>query len=498
MKKRLPFLIISFLVAIAGFAQSGRFVMDFTKEWKFRLGDTAAAKEVQFNDKDWRVLDLPHDWSIEGDFHPDHPATNQGGALPGGIGWYRNTFNLHEKNKNVSIEFDGVYRNSEVWINGHYLGKRPNGYISFQYDLTPYVREGNNLIAVRVDNSSRPDSRWYTGAGIYRNVRLVFTDPIAVDHWGIFVTTPKIDQRSATVQIAVTVRNAGKKRKEVRVETVIYDAEGKRVADNKGYTILFEDSLTTIEPILTVLNPKLWSVESPYLYRAVTRLYAGKLIDEYSTSFGIRYFNFDAQKGFSLNGKPLKILGVCNHHDLGALGAAINVRALERQLEILKAMGCNAIRTAHNPPAPELLDLCDKMGFIVMDEAFDMWKKRKTRYDYHLDFDAWHKRDLEAMVLRDRNHPSVMMWSIGNEIREQFDSTGIRITRELSSIVKKLDSTRLVTAALTETDTLKNFMYQANALDLVGLNYNHAKYEQLPQLFPGLPLLTYFSPRAGQ
>jgi beta-galactosidase len=370
------------------------------------------------------------------------------------------------------------------------VGKRPYGYSSFQYDISSFVQAGYNMVTVKVDNSAQPSSRWYTGSGIYRKVRLVTTDKIAVDHWGSFVTTPRIDASSAEVNIAVAIRNTGEAGKTVRVETVVYDAAGKKVGKTRPTNISVNDGITHIAQQLTIQRPTLWSTGNPYLYRAVTRIKSGKkIIDEYTTHFGIRYFHFDAQKGFSLNGKPMKILGVCEHHDLGPLGAAINVRAMERRLQLLKAMGCNAIRTAHNPPAPELLDLCDKMGFLVMDEAFDMWRKRKTRYDYHLYFDAWHRRDLEDMVKRDRNHPSVFMWSIGNEIREQFDSTGIAITRELVSIVKSLDTTRPVTAALTETDSTKNFIYQAHALDVIGLNYNQQKYDQLPTLFPGQKII---------
>jgi beta-galactosidase len=486
---RTSILVISFFLSSPGFTQSASEVIGFNNNWKFYLGDTTAGA-IQFDDSHWRTLDLPHDWSIEGKFDSAYNTTTQGGALPGGIGWYRKKIEVpHDMKKFIRIEFDGIYRNSEVWINGHYLGKRPNGYISFQYDLTPYIQPGTNILAVRVDNSQRPDSRWYTGAGIYRNVRLVYTNPIAVDHWGTFITTPRVTKNAANVHLAVSICNKFKQTKTVRIETKIYNAAGKIVATNTLNNISLKDSLTELEQNFTVQQPTLWSTANPYLYKAVTKIYSNTLLNECTTPFGIRYFNFDIEKGFSLNGKPMKIYGVCNHHDLGALGAAVNTRAIERQLRILKNMGCNAIRTAHNPPAPELLDLCDKMGFIVMVEAFDMWKKRKNRYDYHLDFDAWHQRDLEDMVKRDRNHPSVFMWSIGNEIREQFDSTGIALTRELTVIVKSLDTTRPVTAALTETDTLKNFIYQANALDLLGLNYNHAKFEQLPGLWPGKKII---------
>jgi beta-galactosidase len=473
-------------------AQQSRQILNFNKNWKFFLGDTAVASQPGFNDNNWRTLSLPHDWSIEGTFSEKHPATNQGGALPGGISWYRKTFTLpaSAKGKQVRIEFDGIYRNSEVWINGHYLGKRPYGYSSFQYDLMPYCQTGTakNVLAVKVDNSAQPNSRWYSGSGIYRNVRLVITNSIAVDHWGSFVTTPSVNEQSATVRVNTAIRHTGKAQK-IKVVILLYSKDGKLVASTTE-PVTATDSITHTTQTLTVTKPLLWSIEQPSLYKAVTRLLVNeKVTDEYTTPFGIRSFRFDLQKGFFLNEKPMKILGVCMHHDLGALGAAINVAAMRRQLQILKEMGCNAIRTAHNPPAPELLDLCDSMGFLVMDEAFDMWHKKKNKYDYSLDFDQWHQLDLEDMVKRDRNHPSVIMWSIGNEIREQFDSTGISLTRELVRMVKQLDTTRPVIAALTELDTTKNFMYQANALDLLGLNYNHQIYPEVPQRYPGKKFL---------
>lgn len=478
-------------------AQS-RTIIDFNNNWKFFLGDTAIAKEAAYNDKDWRLLNLPHDWSIEGAFSEKNPATPNQAALPTGIGWYRKTFLLpaSAKNKNISIEFDGVYRNSEVWINGHYLGKRPSGYISFAYDLTPYCNPGTaqQVIAVKVDNSLQPNSRWYTGSGIYRNVRLVLTNKVAIDHWGTFITTPKVSATEATVHLQAVVNNSSGKAVWGKVYTDLYDAAGKLVYKSypDGSKVRMPPTKMSFPLEINISHPKLWSVETPYLYKAVTRVVGedGKTtVDEYVTSFGIRYFNFDVQKGFSLNGKPAKILGVCMHHDLGALGAAVNVRAIERQLQMLKAMGCNAIRTAHNPPAPELLDLCDRMGFIVMDEAFDMWRKKKNKFDYNVDFEQWHKQDLEDQIKRDRNHPAVFIWSIGNEIREQFDSTGITITRELVNIVKQLDTTRPVTSALTETDTTRNFIYQANALDLMGMNYNQQLYPEFLKRYPGKKFL---------
>lgn len=482
---------VSILCLFAFVVSAQRQIINFNKDWKFFLGDTSTAKEKSFNDKSWRVLKVPHDWSIEGSFSKEHPTTFHQGALPAGIGWYRKSFTLphSSKEKKVYINFDGVYRNSEVWINGQYLGKRPYGYSSFRYDLTPHLKFGKekNVIAVRVDNSAQPSSRWYTGSGIYRKVWLELTSAVAVDHWGIFITTPEVSQERAVVKIQHQLHNKTAARQSVRLVHRIYDASGKLVEsiepkENISIPVPSAKGVAEIE----ISHPKLWSVDRPYLYKLETSVYQnGKIIDTYQTLFGIRSFYFDAAKGFFLNNKPLKILGVCNHHDLGALGAAFNKRAAQRQLEILKAMGCNAIRTAHNPPAPELLDLCDEMGFLVMDEAFDMWKKRKNRFDYHVDFDAWHKQDLEAMVKRDRNHPSIIAWSIGNEIREQFDSTGLTITKELVDIVKGLDTTRPVTCALTENFPEKNFIYRSGALDVLGFNYKQDAYPDLPKRFPG-------------
>jgi len=480
------FLLVAFFTCLTAVAQP-RSRESFNKNWKFFLGDTEKAKESDFDDSKWRVLALPHDWSIEGEFDEKNPAKPEGGGLPAGIAWYRKKFTVpaNSSSKNIAIEFDGIYRDSEVWINGKYLGKRPNGYISFQYDLTPHLKFGaENVIAVRVDNSLQPNSRWYSGSGIYRNVWLNTANKIAIAHWGTFVSTSEVSAERAKVNIKSIIKN-GSSHQKVELRSVIYNAKGKAVVSLKSNAVL-TDSETEISQDIEVKQPQLWSVDNPTQYKVVTTITSNKtILDSYETPFGIRYFNFNAATGFSLNGKPMKILGVCNHHDLGALGAAFNIRAAERQLEILKAMGCNAIRTAHNPPAPELLDLCDKMGFLVMDESFDMWKKKKTSQDYHKDFPEWHKRDLEDMVKRDRNHPSIILWSVGNEIREQFDSTGIAITKELVKIVKDLDTTRPVMAALTETVAEKNFMYQAKALDIYGLNYNHKLYKDFPKNYPG-------------
>ncbi len=522
-------LLVAFALAItsAYAAKPLRQVQDFNQNWKFTLADsTLNASTVVFDDSKWRSLNLPHDWSIESDFGKDFPATAGGGALPGGLGWYRKTFTVEKANmlqpKKIFIEFDGVYRNSEVWINGTLLGKRPNGYVSFRYELTPYLKFGaTNVIAVKVDNSRQPNSRWYSGSGIYRNVRLVTTNQVFVENWGTYVTTPNINADSAEIAIQTTVTNAMRMAQSVGVEQFLYDANGQMVSQIKGALMVNTGSSNKYYQKMSVKKPVLWSLENPYLYKLVTRLNVfGIYTDEYTTMVGIRSFAFDVNKGFTLNGKHVKINGVCNHHDLGALGTAVNERALERQLEIMKGMGVNGIRTSHNPPAPELLDLCDRMGFIVMDEAFDIWKKKKTKYDYALDFDQWHERDLTDQITRDRNHPSVFIWSIGNEVGEQWgdspaedvdlqaanialnnkkvNETGdvklgklgknALLTRHLAEITKSVDPTRPVTAACNGTED-NNPLFLSEALDLIGFNYHESEFSGITSRHTKTPFI---------
>jgi beta-galactosidase len=482
-------LIIIWISCARQLPDSVRIHQRFNTGWKFHLGDVPLAHEPGLDDADWRVLHLPHDWSIEGEFKEEQPAGAGGGALPGGIGWYRKKFDLPGgyTDKQVFIGFDGVYQESEVWLNGHYLGKRPNGYISFRYHLTPYLNDGTkeNVLAVKVNNANQPNSRWYTGSGIYRNVWLTVTGAIHVDHWGTYITTPDVHREKASVVLKTSVRNSRQQDQPIVLKTVIRDADGQEIAAAVSEIIAVKDTVTEIAQEVIVANPILWSVDHPYLYRAVSRiLYNGQIQDDYKTTFGIRTFVFDSTKGFLLNGKQLKIRGVCNHHDLGCLGSAVHTRALERQLELLKEMGCNGIRTAHNPPAPELLDLCDRMGFIIMDEAFDMWKKGKNRFDYHLYWDEWHRRDLADFILRDRNHPCVFIWSIGNEILEQWDSSGVAMARELAAIVKNLDPTRPVTSACNDPNPW-NHIIKSGALDIIGYNYHHNEFLDFKKKFPG-------------
>jgi beta-galactosidase len=489
----LCFLFLTASVCVANPRPGNR--VSFNQDWRFHLGEVADGRNPTLNDSAWRRLNLPHDWSIEGELSEKHPAGTGGGALPGGVGWYRKTFTmpLTAKEKLVFVEFDGVYRNSEVWINGHYLGKRPYGYSTFAYELTPHLVYGakQNVIAVKVDNSQQPNSRWYSGSGIYRNVWLTMLNPVHIEHWGTTVTTPEISEKSATVVVKTKVSNRSNSSAPVDLTTIIQDASGREVTRISEQGLAPKEQRAEVIQTLKVAAPLLWSDDRPYLYKVISQLtQSGRAVDRYETPLGIRTFRFDVEKGFFLNGKPVKIRGVCNHHDLGSLGAAVNTRAIERQLEILKAMGVNGLRTAHNPPAPELLDLTDRMGFIVMDEAFDVWKIQKTKYDYHLDFDEWHKRDLEDMVLRDRNHPSIIIWSIGNEVMEQWNKNpeGGNISRKLGAIVRNLDPTRPITSA-TNGVNLENTVITEGDLDLVGTNYHHARFSEFVKMFAGRAII---------
>ena len=497
MRMPLITLIAGFLLLTGCAGTNGRnprTVEDFDQGWRFHPGDLAGAQDTAWRDSSWQQVMLPHDWSILGAFSKESPTTTQEAALPAGIGWYRKRFTLPEawKNKRIYLDFGGVYRDSKVWVNGHFVGERPNGFISFRYLITTWVHFGarENVVAVRVDNSLQPNARWYTGSGIYRHVRMIVTSDVAVIPDGVFVTTPRVEGHQATVHVQTTIGKDAGMAATVMVESVILDASGDRVAHVKSSDVLLRDTLTDVAQDLRIERPRLWSPDDPYLYRVVTRVTRkGRLTDEMTTPLGIRYFRFREDSGFFLNGRHLQIRGVCLHDDLGGLGTAVSAAAVVRRLRLLKAMGCNAIRTAHNQPSRVFLNAADSMGFLVMEDAFDVWRKKKVKYDYHLYWDRWHRRDLRDQILRDRNHPSVVIWDIGNEIREQFDSSGIPMTRELAGIVRGLDPTRPVTSALTETDSAKNFIYRSGALDVVGLNYNQRLFPILGTLLPGRPLI---------
>ncbi len=504
-----------------------RQITKFTRNWRFQLIDstmTETGLEAEtFDDSEWRLLNLPHDWSIEGDFSENAPSGIEGGALPGGLGWYRKTFEVtsDDLQKKIFITFDGVYMNSTVFINGHKLGTRPYGYATFRYELTPYLHEGENTIAVRVDNTKQPNSRWYSGSGIYRNVWLTKTNDIYVDNWGTFVSTPLINDIKANVKVQVNVRSQRRHNTDIKVVSTIVDSKGHKIASTFSNLNLPSEYFTIVEHTLNVSEPHLWNIDDPYRYKLITQIFDGRtLIDEYHTTFGIRSFYFDDEQGFILNNNSLRINGVCMHHDLGCLGTAINVRAIERQLQILKNMGCNGIRCTHNPPAPELLNLCDSMGFIVMDEAFDVWRKKKTENDYAQYFDQWHERDLTDLVMRDRNHPSVFIWSIGNEVLEQWTdsntdtlsveeadkilklnrdedeqsyneddlSVNSLLCKKLCDIIHNLDPTRPITAGNNEPNP-RNQLFEARSLDLVGFNYHEKSYGSVPQNFPHKPFI---------
>ena len=417
---------------------------------------------------------------VEGPFESTSPGGSGTGYLDGGVGWYRKEFKLPEKKKDerIFIEFDGVYMNSDVWINGVHLGNRPYGYSSFQYDMTQHLTFGGekNVLAVRVD-VQQPCSRWYSGAGIYRNVRLTVTNPVHITHWGTYVTTPKISDNEATVRIETKIRNQSPSARQVTLESIIVDESGHKTARSRSVQNIKPDSIDTFIQVITLPKPKLWSLENPILYHVDSKVQAnGRIIDESETPFGIRSFEFTTDKGFFLNGKHVNINGVCLHHDLGCLGTAVNKRAIERQLEIMKNMGCNAIRTSHNPPAPELLDLCDQMGFLVMDEAFDEWIRSKTMYGYGRFFDEWSERDLTDMIHRDRNHPSIILWSIGNEIPEQDNANAYDMSKRLVDICHREDPTRFVTSACNSPEAAVTSGF-SKPLDVIGINYNIPSYQ---------------------
>ncbi len=454
---------------------------NFDSQWKFFKGDTEGAQSNGFKDGSWRTLDLPHDWSIEGPFSQDAPAGDTGAYLPTGIGWYRKQFILPAatRGKRVGLQFDGVYQRSEVWINGVSLGMRPYGFTTFSYDLTPHLKTVGrpNQIAVRVDNSLQPNCRWYTGSGIYRHTWLLITDPIHFAHWGTFVTTPSIFPESASVEIATRVVNESDADAACDLTTEILDPKGTVVQQGSSTMSIQAKGDVTFSRRLLVASPALWSISTPNLYTLRSTLRSrGEQLDQDSTTFGIREVKFDVDRGFLLNGEHVKMNGVCIHGDCGSVGTAVPERMWERRLELLKQMGCNSIRLSHNPPAPELLDLLDTMGFLVMAEAFDEWKQPKLQtplYGYHKYFDEWSARDMTAMIERDRNHPSIVIWSAGNEMPDQSDPRGPQTLQTLLDIMRSKDPTRLVTAACDQIAAEPKAASPEflEKLDVVGYNY---------------------------
>jgi beta-galactosidase len=438
-----------------------------------------------YADGSWRTVDVPHDWSIELPILADAACGRDGGFFQNGLGWYRKEFTAPAdwKDRLVSVEFDGIYQRSEVWINGHYLGIRPFGYSSFRYDLTPYlVTGGRNVLAVRVDNSKQRNSRWYSGSGIYRHVRMVVTDQVHVGHWGVFVTTPEVTADSAIARIATKIGNESGAARHLTLTTRVLNPAGKQAGVAEESCELEPGRTHEFAPDIRVPRPALWSPDAPSLYRAVTEVAVnGAVVDRVETVFGIRTIKFDAKTGFTLNGKPVEMKGGCCHHDNGPLGAASYDRAEERRVEIMKASGFNAIRTSHNPPSPGLLEACDRLGMLVIDEAFDAWREAKLGNDYHRYFTEWWQRDLDTLVLRDRNHPCVVVWSTGNEIIERAKPSGHQASRMLADRIRELDPTRPVTEAIcgswTKEETWEMIQGSFAPLDVGGYNYQAGNYE---------------------
>jgi beta-galactosidase len=522
-------IMILFFVVFAGCSiapqPTGRETKNFNLDWKFYKGDVSGGQTISFDDSGWRDLDLPHDWSIEGPFSKDNYSCT--GYLPGGIGWYRKEFKIPNgyKNKKIFISFDGIYNNSEVWINGTWLGERPNGYISFEYDLTPYLKfGGKNLIAVKVDHSKYGDSRWYTGSGIYRNVNLVVTDPVHIRQWGIYAAPINVSAESATLNIEVNIVNESAGSADISVTNVLListDTVGKRTEK----LTLNAGSSAGVKQQMKFNNVALWTTDKPALYSLVTIVQGNGIFDKQTTKIGFRDIKFDADKGFFLNGINMKLKGICMHHDAGTLGSAVPREEIARRLDILKEMGCNAIRTSHNPFSPDFLDLCDEKGILVIDEAFDEWELPKKKWlqgwnvgtpgkeGYAEYFKEWAKKDLQDFILRDRNHPSVILWSIGNEVdypndpythpvlnteanpqtwakfSESLPHAGRlgEVARELVAVIKELDLTRHVTAGLASA-LMSNETGYADALDVTGYNYQEFRYEPDHKKYPARPL----------
>ncbi|MDH3323621.1 MAG: glycoside hydrolase family 2, partial [Flavobacteriaceae bacterium] len=458
--------------------ENQRISQSFNQNWTFNKGETGTESGVDFNDSLWRKLNLPHDWAIEGPFDKQYD-TRTGGLPIYGTAWYRKQFTIDasQKGKQVTIAFDGVMNNAEIFVNGQKAGERPFGYISFEVDITPYIKYGaKNIIAVRVDPKEL-SARWYPGAGIYRNVTLNIKAPVNITYQGTYITTPKVSKDEAEVFIETTLENKQNLKGKYNLQTLIINSHGTIVAQSSKTVNL--DSELVVEDHIKVANPVLWDLENPHLYTAKSMLLKdGNQVDNYETTFGIRTIKYSKEKGFELNGNQVKFKGVCLHHDLGPLGSAVNYRATERQLEIMKSIGVNAIRTSHNPPSQEQLELCDKMGILVQVEAFDEWALAKVENGYNKYWDEWHERDLRDMIKRDRNHPSVVMWSIGNEIKEQRKKQGGKLAQHLVDICHDEDPTRPVTAGFNNyPQCIKNGL--ADALDLVGFNYKPTQYDNV-------------------
>lgn len=490
-------------------------------QWRFALADSPEMAQLSYDDSAWRVLNLPHDWAIEGNFYVKNPSGAVGGALPGGVGWYRKRLMLTDNNEHSRyvLHFDGAFMNTSVYVNGKLVGIRPYGFIGFGFDITPFLnKKGENVVAVRIDNAQQPNCRWYTGCGIYRHVYLLRSDEVRLAQWGVQVL-PILKGRGANITLNSTIESFATQARKLSLKQMVYDAEGRCVAQSTTPCVAHEGK-NTVSQKIKMTNAKLWWPHAPYIYKVVSQLIDGKkVLDRDTTTMGLRNIAFDAKKGFAINGRNTKLNGVCLHGDLGCLGSAINEDALYRQLRMMKDMGANAIRCSHNPPAPELLHMCDTMGLMVMDEAFDQWRTGKTQFDYALFFDKWAEKDITDMVLRDRNHPSIILWSIGNEVLEQWNtdknqgvdlddvnillnnardpsrladnkelSDNSKITRWLADIVRRNDPSRLITAGCNETSP-NNHLFKSGAIDVIGFNYHSKQVAKVPENFPGKPFL---------
>jgi beta-galactosidase len=474
MSKKIDLLFFAFLLFISGFSQTTLFDSD----WRFYRGGVQGAEMPGFDDSKWRKVDLPHDWSIEDlpgthtPFDPDAISQVSGGFTVGGTGWYRKTFTIgaEQKNKRIHIQFDGVYMNADFWLNGESLGTHPYGYTSFWFDITDKMKFGEkNTIIVQVKNEGQ-NSRWYSGSGIYRHVWLKVLDPVHVSPWGIYIKTQGLNTSLARVNIKTSVNNESAVVSQVKLVTRIINSKGVDVARIESQQSINPNTSTEFVQELAVASPELWSIESPVLYTAITELYnRNELTEKTETKFGIRTLSFDASNGFQLNGKTIKLHGGCVHQDNGPLGSKAYDRAEERRIELLKGSGFNAIRCSHNPPSPAFLDACDCLGMLVLDEAFDMWRIANNPYDYHLYFDEWWQKDIESMVMRDRNHPSIIIWSIGNEIRDMENPKVIEVAKMLGGYIRQLEPTRPIVAAVNNLRPEKDPFFAT--LDVCGYNY---------------------------
>ncbi|MES2774560.1 MAG: glycoside hydrolase family 2 TIM barrel-domain containing protein [Bacteroidota bacterium] len=490
MKKFVTFWLAFFTTVALAFnpffvtAQSSNNTALFDDSWRFFRGSALGGERVEYNDAAWRKIDLPHDWSIEDLPNTQSPfdmgALSQvnGGFTTGGIGWYRKHFKVAaaDKGKRFVFQFDGVYMNCDVWLNGKRLGIHPYGYTSFVFDATDQIKfDAENIIAVRVRNEGE-NSRWYSGSGIYRHVWLKVLEPLHIAQWGTHITTSDITPGSAKLNIKTTVVNKHGGKMPVRLVAAIVDAKGKELARETSKRSMEKDEQFQFEQEITLANPVLWGLENPSLYKVVTTVYEDDVWqDEQETSFGIRSISFDATNGFRLNGKTVKLKGGCVHHDNGPLGAKAYDRAEERKVELLKASGFNAIRTSHNPPSTAFLDACDRLGMLVIDEAFDCWETKKNPQDYSLYFKEWWQKDIESMVLRDRNHPSIIMWSTGNEIPNRDKPEVVAVSKKLTDFIHQLDPTRPVTCGVNGVEENKDPLFKT--MDVAGYNYALDKYE---------------------